>query len=439
MSLTIDKQTIDDLNIFGKYRSNSVFNIFNKVKTIGGGHLLDSMFKKPFSDVLLINQRSKVFAAFQKQNLSFPLTQAEVAQLEDYLSFGISSNTFWNSVHWFIKKYQAVFLKSPVFHEMINRQIIAVSTLAKLKLFVDSLSKHEADVFSKQLSTLKQILSNPLINEILESSSLEDLTFLQKLQLDNKLHNVLSKHVGFLLKVIYELDVNIAVSKVAIEHNFSYAKAVPSTKTVLTISKFRHPALRNGVTNSITMNGNNNLMFLTGANMAGKSTLMKSIGTALFLAHLGFPVPAESMTFSVMNNLYTSINVSDNLEQGYSHFYAEVMRVKKAAENVRDGNNMLVIFDELFKGTNVKDAYDATLAVTKAFASHRNCLFVISTHIVEVGEALAEQDNIQFKYLPTIMDKNTTRYTYKLSEGISNDRHGMKIIKDEGILEMIKG
>ncbi len=104
-----------------------------------------------------------------------------------------------------------------------------------------------------------------------------------------------------------------------------------------------------------------------------------------------------------------------------------------------EGNDLVIIFDELFKGTNVKDAYDATLAVTKEFSTYRNSFFVISTHIIEVGDLLQHEcDNLQFSYLPTVMVGSVPRYPYTLTTGITNDRHGMLIIENERILEMIE-
>ena len=124
---------------------------------------------------------------------------------------------------------------------------------------------------------------------------------------------------------------------------------------------------------------------------------------------------------------------------GYSHFYAEVVRVKKIAIEVASGKHLVVMFDELFKGTNVKDAYDATVAITGAFSKIRECAFVVSTHIMEAGITLRESsNNIQFKFLPTVMKGNIPEYTYILDEGISNDRHGMRIINNEKIIEIIK-
>ncbi len=198
-----------------------------------------------------------------------------------------------------------------------------------------------------------------------------------------------------------------------------------------------HPCVENAIGNDLKMDGVSNVLFLTGANMAGKSTLMKAIGINLYLAHMGFPVAATAMEFSVREGLYSSINVADNIGMGYSHFYAEVVRVKQASVAAASGKQLLLMFDELFKGTNVKDAYDGTLAVTEAFAEYRNCLFIVSTHIIEVGAALQGKDNIQFVYMPTIMDGVHPRYPYKLEKGITEDRQGMLIIKNEGILELL--
>ena len=101
--------------------------------------------------------------------------------------------------------------------------------------------------------------------------------------------------------------------------------------------------------------------------------------------------------------------------------------------------NLVIIFDELFRGTNVKDAYDATVAVTEAFARKKSSIFMISTHIIEAGDELKKKcNNIEYVYLPTVMEGAVPRYTYKLEKGITADRHGMIIIRNEGILDILK-
>jgi DNA mismatch repair protein MutS len=154
---------------------------------------------------------------------------------------------------------------------------------------------------------------------------------------------------------------------------------------------------------------------------------------------MGFPVAASRMVFSVRDGIYTTINLPDDLGMGVSHFYAEVLRVKKVARELGKGKNLFVIFDELFRGTNVKDAYEATIAITAGFARRRGSMFVISTHIVEAGSVLKDRaENIRFIYLPTTMNSNTPVYSYRLEEGITADRHGMVIIRNEGIIELLK-
>ncbi len=108
------------------------------------------------------------------------------------------------------------------------------------------------------------------------------------------------------------------------------------------------------------------------------------------------------------------------------------------AQELSASKNLFIIFDELFRGTNVKDACEATIAITQAFAQKQNCMFVVSTHIIEAGEVLKKRcRNIHFTYLPTIMKENKPVYTYTLAEGITADRHGMVIINNEGILDII--
>ena len=123
---------------------------------------------------------------------------------------------------------------------------------------------------------------------------------------------------------------------------------------------------------------------------------------------------------------------------GASHFYVEVLRAKKIASELKLGKRLFVLFDEMFRGTNVKDACEATIAFTAAFARKQGSLFVISTHIIEAGEVLKEQsEKIRFVFLPTTMEGTKPIYTYTLQSGLTADRHGMIIINNEGILDIL--
>jgi hypothetical protein len=322
----------------------------------------------------------------------------------------------------------------------LRRQGISatVEVLIQLRKFLDHFNCTANEPYFERLQELENLMKG-VDWQLLAGLPGNEMSVAQVARMDFLLRTKLAAEMQRLLAGIYEIDVYIAVSKVAGERNFSYATALFKEVNILSADELTHPGLSGGIGNPVSLHLDQNVLFLTGANMAGKSTYMKAVGIAVYLAHIGFPVAAKGMRFSVRDGLYTSINVSDNLNMGYSHFYAEVLRVKQAAQLVGAGNNLVVIFDELFKGTNVKDAFDATLAVTAAFSRYRNCIFIVSTHIVEVGEELRRYPGVQFGYMPTVMNGNVPQYTYSMEEGISNDRHGMMIVHNEGILQLIRG
>ncbi|HEY0272570.1 MAG TPA: DNA mismatch repair protein [Chitinophaga sp.] len=438
MSFIADQQTVEDLNILGRFRPNSIFGLFNKVKTTGGKRLLEEMFRQPMTDVTAINQRSSTFRYFQDKQLPFPFENTTFRQVEDYLGGG-SGGWMATAVGLVRKKINAVFLRGEDFAKEESGLRATLQALEATRILLARMQEDHNGPFSRPAGQLTALLADDRLLPLVAVNDRQPLSLLQMIRYDHLLRYTFRKGMERWMAIVYELDVWIAVSGVARQRGFSYAAALPADRHLLRTTALQHPALEKAVANPVSLEKTQNVMLLTGANMAGKSTFMKSLGIAVYLAHMGFPVAAAHMEFSVLDGLFTSINVSDNLHLGYSHFYAEVMRVKTVATAVSAGKNLLVIFDELFKGTNVKDAYDATLAVTKAFARYYNCLFVISTHIVEVGAALQQQNNnIQYCYLPTRMEGAVPAYTYRLTSGISSDRHGMMIIQNEKILDIIR-
>jgi DNA mismatch repair ATPase MutS len=437
MNAFADKQTLEDLNLTGKYKPGSIFSLFNKVQTRGGEKILEEMFRTPLANAEEINRRSSIFLYFSKAGYDFPFQGQAFGFVEDYLGSGSQGSFVANLLYVLRKRALFAITKDEGFGQIREGVQASLSFLRTCRTFIDGFDARDpGNPFLSEILDARSILHDPRLSGVLSHTCSGSLVKLASAH--HLLTRVMQEEMEQLLMVLHQLDLFIAIGKVAAQRDLSFAQAMPEEEYLFRAVNLRHPSLEKAVGNAITVDRYRNVVFLTGANMAGKSTFMKSFGIALYLGHMGFPVAANEMVFSVREGLYSSINVPDDLTQGYSHFYAEVQRVKLIADEVSNSRSLVVIFDELFKGTNVKDAYEATLAVTAAFAEYRNCIFIISTHIVEVGDALRETDNLQFTYLPTIMEGNTPRYTYQLREGISNDRHGMMIIEQEGILEMIR-
>ena len=438
MNFKTDKQTLEDLNIFGKPGKESVFNIYNHTHTRGGADLLEQMFLYPMSDAEAINNRSCTIQYFSKEKLAFPFKADQLDSAEIYLSMTDQRSMLSHDRNSLGQKFSQLLSANGDYKLIFNGIVAVIDILQTLDAFLkENGLSIQATPYQSEQQNIEALLSDEPISSLLKETGkppynrIVDLDKLLRFQQRLKIKQVLSH--------IYAMDVFISIAQIALKYNYVFPEALDKELHTVKLTEVYHPLVKNARANTLHISPENNIVFLTGANMAGKSTLMKSIGIALYLAHMGFPVAAARMEFSIRDGLYTTINLPDDLGSGNSHFYAEVLRIKKIAKELGRDKNLFIIFDELFRGTNVKDAFEGTVALTQAFAGRRNCMFVVSTHIIEAGDVLRERcSNINFVYLPTKMDGNTPVYTYKLEPGITADRHGMIIINNERILEIIR-
>lgn len=442
MKFEIDSQTIEDLNLLGKYKPNSIFSIFNKTITRRGELLLERRFLNPYTNADKINQESSLLKLFQEQKFEFPFTHQEMSLVEQYIE-GVDHKNIIASLSLSLKRKVLYLVAKDKELTLLQQGFDAtIHFLRELKEYFTTLAANEAVKENGYYSRVEEslaLLNDSKLEWIYKVENHKELSFLKFSLNDHQLRYTLSEPLHQLLDIVYEMDLLVSVSSVGRAANLTYAEATVADQSFVELKNVKHTIIENAVGNDLAIGHGSNLFFLTGANMAGKSTLMKSFGVALYLAHMGFPVAADSMRFSVLQGLYTSINVPDDLSMGYSHFYAEVVRVKKIAIAAASGKKFAIIFDELFKGTNVKDAYDATVTITDSFSKIEECIFIVSTHIMEAGLTLQESnENMQFQYLPTILEGNVPKYTYTLTDGISDERHGMRIVNNERIIEIIK-
>lgn len=440
MAFKIDSQTISDLNIIGKSKEKDIYGLFNNTKTSGGAETLKDMFLYPCSQTNEISYRVNAIRFFKEKHVTFPFSTEAFDTIEFYLS-NIDERTRLDPYEVNLKyKFDRIIGANVQYEQFRNGVSSCLEFLKEFNDFVSTLRTTGAEAFLHQdLEDICALLDMAKSSVIEHSNKAGKLSYTQTVAYDDFFRFSFKDKLLKLLNYAYKIDVFIAVAGVANALGFSFAELMAPGNHILEMNGAYHPLVPNAVSNDISITEKDNMIFLTGANMAGKSTFMKTFGIAVYLAHIGFPVPAKSMRFVIQDGMFTTINLADNLNMGFSHFYAEVARVKKVAESINKNERLIVIFDELFRGTNVKDAHEATVAVMDAFAGNRQCIFIISTHIVEAGEDLKKlRDNIKFLYLPTIMEGNNPQYTYKVKEGITSDRHGMLIIQNEQILDILK-
>lgn len=424
MYLQTDMQTIDDLRLFSKADTQGIYDIYNHSFTRGGQNIMEAMFRKPLNNREAIIKRINTIAAFVKMKATFPFDGAMLDQAEKYISF--DDNPDGGTKVSLSEK------------EVQNGIISVIDLFHTLREYLESAEIVRVKELEEERLTAIGLLNAPAFMPVFNEKPNARISFAAVTAFDVLIRIKEKQKVLQLLHFIYHIDVYISVAQVTLKHNMVFPVVHPKRTSILKVEGVYHPLLKNAVANSLHMAPSCNLIFLTGANMAGKSTFLRSFSTAVYIAHMGFPVAAASMEFSVMDGVYTTINLPDNLGIGASHFYAEVLRVKKIGQELSEGKSLFVLFDELFRGTNVKDALEGTVAVCNAFTNRKDSKFIISSHIIEAADELRKKESAAFYFLPTVMKGAVPEYTYTLQEGVTNDKHGMIIINNEGIPDILK-
>ena len=187
------------------------------------------------------------------------------------------------------------------------------------------------------------------------------------------------------------------------------------------------------VANHVEIRGRGRILLVTGSNMSGKSTFLRTVGLNLCLAQAGAPVCAESFEWSWMR-LYCCIRISDSLEAGLSYFYAEVKRLRVVLDAVRDHTQPPVLFliDEIYKGTNNRERLLGSAAFIRELISS-NGLGLISTHDLELaglGKELASVTNLHFQ---ETVDDGQMQFDFRLRPGPCPTTNALRIMAKEGL------
>lgn len=440
--LNIDRQTMLELEIISdNNKTPSIFNLLNKTKTQGGRDKMRRNFLNPVNDVekILEIQEAVKYIAGKSDPWKLPVGGKLMDNIEFYYFLNIDP---------VFSKYKIVNFLEGIRYRVLYRSYVKTfkeGSRNVAKLF-NYLSTFINDNFQKEIPTklknifkqLNSFMAIPFVKEIILSDEDDGVTFLQTFTIDQNFRLNFKDEMGILIDLIYELDVLISMAQVVNKYKFSFPEFISEeNKAQIEISGVWHPFVKDPQVNDLKFNDEENFIFLTGPNMAGKTTYLKAVGVAVYLAHLGYGVPAEKMKLTPFNNILSSINTSDNLSKGYSYFYSEVLRVKEAALKLKKHKKSLMIFDELFRGTNVKDAYDGSLLVIKGLIQWQESVFILSSHLIELAKEVSELGNMKFNYFESGIEDNNPVFTYKILEGISDERLGLLILKNAGVEELL--
>ena len=186
------------------------------------------------------------------------------------------------------------------------------------------------------------------------------------------------------------------------------------------------------INNDILINNKGEIMVITGSNMAGKSTYLRSIGINVVLAMAGSPVCATGFVLSPVQ-IISSMRIADNLEESTSTFYAELKKLKTVIDKVNEGAHVFILLDEILRGTNSLDRHTGSVALLKQLIK-KQAAAIIATHDVELAQLKeAYPTNILNYHFDAQVSNDELYFDYKLKTGVCESLNASILMKKIGI------
>lgn len=436
--MEVDKTTLADLIIFDREDEFSIFNKINLTVTSRGKEQLRRNLSNPLSGLDAIKGIQQTVLAIKAQHNNWPaiISNGTVMVVERFFDANIdvipaSASPVAAYSYKIFHSHDFSLVKYSVRH--------CFDFIRGMNLLVDLFAGKEIPLpLKNQLDEAKKILDHPVLKVTAHYKLASDMKITEMLVMGYFIRYKFKNNMLELLNIFGKLDAWYGMAMAMMSFNLTMPDFTESDGPVVNAKGLYHIMLDKAVPYDVVMNRQTNFLFLTGANMAGKSTFIKACGTAVYLAHTGMGVPAGEMQLTYFDGILSNINVIDNIAKGESYFFNEVQRIKATISKVSDGRRWLILIDELFKGTNVQDAMKCSSAVIEGLLKIKNSLFILSTHLYEIGDELKKHPNISFNYFETAVANDQLSFSYQLKEGVSNDKLGYLILKKEGVVNMLE-
>jgi hypothetical protein len=290
---------------------------------------------------------------------------------------------------------------------------------------------------SSSIKNLKSILErfdyrfNPLVHVPLNTFFLWDLQQMIALE---KWRSRNTHTIAVWFRTLAEAEALTSIATLAFNHpDWSYP-VLSNEPAVFTGDDLGHPLIPSNkrVVNSFSTTGQKQLSLITGSNMAGKSTFLRTIGINITLAMAGAPVCARRMNISPVKVIST-MRVNDNLEENTSTFYAELKKLKEIIEAVNNHEQVFLLLDEILRGTNSADRHTGSKALIRQLMKE-NAVGMIATHDLELAKLESDFPGHLHNYHFDVQVQNEELYfDYKIKKGVCTSMNASLLMKKIGI------
>jgi hypothetical protein len=315
----------------------------------------------------------------------------------------------------------------------IEKSSFTTTLLQQLKA---NLGNHHSTA-SSSIKKLKNILErfdyryNPLVHVPLNTFFLWDLQQMIALE---KWRSRNTHTISLWFKTLAEAEALNSIATLAFNHPGWCYPGLSNEPGVLTADELGHPLIPAGkrVNNSFSTAGLKQLSLITGSNMAGKSTFLRTIGVNIILAMAGAPVCGRKMIITPVKVIST-MRVNDNLEENTSTFYAELKKLKEIIEAVNNHEPVYLLLDEILRGTNSADRHTGSKALIRQLMKE-NAIGMIATHDLELAKLESDYTGHLRNYHFDVQVKNEELYfDYKIKDGVCRSMNASLLMKKIGI------
>ncbi|MBW7867064.1 MAG: hypothetical protein H3C31_01930 [Brumimicrobium sp.] len=236
-------------------------------------------------------------------------------------------------------------------------------------------------------------------------------------------------------KILFELEA--LISGATFRYNFKSVTSIPvlTEDGMIDIQGLGHPIIpiQKLITNDFQLSSDVNFTIITGPNMAGKSTFLRSIGINLILAKSGFHVFAKKFCFPDLK-LYSSMRSSDDLKEETSYFHAELLRLRFIVDAIERGEKVFIILDEILKGTNSKDKEEGSAKFLKKL-NQLGAKGIIATHDLSLTQLAENYSQIVNNYFDTHIEGEEISFDYKMRPGVAQNMNASFLLRKMGLVE----
>lgn len=476
-----------DLDLFG---NRSLFQSINRTVTSMGKETLIDWFLRPLTDkqaILLRQEAIKELEAFTQLRQHFFVTGSlqpgKNSDLRILSTLTKDSNYFikskvWKVLIWLIPALWVVILTasalgilSPTIpglffpfcfligylktkqinelHNSVNKMEHILSTYADLMKSIEGNLFKSAELveINRQLAGNNETASKAIKQLSRHIGALDqrasfigiilNILYLRDIRTAMNLENWKKKHAedtGRWFKALARFDAYSSLAGYAFNHPDYIYPEIADTYFKMEGKDLGHPLLRRDVCvkNDIAIDKSPWFLIITGANMAGKSTYLRTVGVNYLLACIGAPVCADSLIVYPAR-MVTSLRTADSLMSNESYFFAELKRLKMIIDRLQQGEQLFIILDEILKGTNSVDKQKGSLALMKQLVACQTC-GIIATHDLALGELEGEfPDQIKNYRFEADITNNELTFSYRLREGVAQNMNACFLMKKMGI------